>query len=202
MNYYGSSTCGARRAYLRLYGAFFTDNGTKVSLVAQRAGRPLARGKGTRASRTMLLKEWKNWCQSKPLEALRALLLCFRSFAEVGGSFLKDFSPHQFTVGKNEVFLIDGPDALSGPLYDVFAARNLPTVYDGPVRSAPPRISVRRRRRRTAAAAVLARRRAARRAPRARPRRRAAARPALVNAPRRRPTSSTWRRRSGPSPTS
>ena len=81
----------------------------------------------------MLLKEWKNWCQSKPLEALRALLLCFRSFAEVGGSFLKDFSPHQFTVGKNEVFLIDGPDALSGPLYDVFAARNLPTVYDGPV---------------------------------------------------------------------
>ena len=117
----------------RLYGGFFTDNGTKVSLVAQRAGRPLARGKGTRASRTMLLKEWKNWCQSKPLEALRALLLCFRSFAEVGGSFLKDFSPHQFTVGKNEVFLIDGPDALSGPLYDVFAARNLPTVYDGPV---------------------------------------------------------------------
>ena len=119
----------------RLYGAFFTDNGTKVSVVAQRAGRPLARGKGTQQSRTMLLKEWKNWCQAQPVEALRALLMCFRSFAEVGGSFLTDFSPHQFTVGRNEVFLIDGPDALSGPLYDVFAAHNLPTVYDDTIRT-------------------------------------------------------------------
>ena len=40
VNYYGSSTCGARRAYHDWRGAFFTDNGTKVSLVAQRAGHP------------------------------------------------------------------------------------------------------------------------------------------------------------------
>ena len=138
----------------------------------------------------MLLKEWKNWCQSKPLEALRALLLCFRSFAEVGGSFLKDFSPHQFTVGKNEVFLIDGPDALSGPLYDIFAARNLPTVYDGPVRKCSSEDKAARRRRACCCGGTSGEAAAG---AGARPRRRAAAQPALVSAPRRTP-SSTWRR--------
>lgn len=46
--------------------------------------------------------------------ALAASLLdCFRSFAEVGGYFLDDLSPHQFAVRDATVSLIDGPRLLS-----------------------------------------------------------------------------------------
>lgn len=116
----------------RLYGGFLTENGTRVSMVVQRAGHTLARGMGTRQSRSELSSEWKAWCHATPVEALRALLDCFRSFAEVGGSILSDFSPYQFTVGSDAVYLVDGPDLLEGPLYDVFCRRNLPTMYTGP----------------------------------------------------------------------
>jgi len=116
----------------RLHGGFLAANNTRAAMVVQRAGHTLARGKGTRASRTELLSEWKAWCHKNPVAALRAVLDCFRSFAEVGGSFLSDFSPHQFTVTGDAVYLVDGPVLLEGPLYDVFRERDLPTMYTGP----------------------------------------------------------------------
>ena len=116
----------------RLHGGFLAANNTRAAMVVQRAGHTLARGKGTRASRTELLSEWKAWCHKNPVEALRAVLVCFRSFAEVGGSFLSDFSPHQFTITGDAVYLVDGPVLLEGPLYDVFRERELPTMYTGP----------------------------------------------------------------------
>ena len=46
--------------------------------------------------------------------ALAASLLdCFRSFAEIGGYFLDDLSPHQFAVRDTTISLIDGPRLLS-----------------------------------------------------------------------------------------
>ena len=46
--------------------------------------------------------------------ALAASLLdCFRSFAEIGGYFLDDISPHQFAVRDDTISLIDGPRLLS-----------------------------------------------------------------------------------------
>ena len=46
--------------------------------------------------------------------ALAASLLdCFRSFAEIGGYFLDDLSPHQFAVRDDTISLIDGPRLLS-----------------------------------------------------------------------------------------
>ena len=115
----------------RLYGGFLTENGTRVSMVVQRAGHTLE-VKGMRQARTASSSDWTAWCHAAPVEALRALLDCFRSFAEVGGSFLSDFSPRQFTVEGDAVYLVDGPDILEGPLYDVFRARHLPTMYAGP----------------------------------------------------------------------
>ena len=46
--------------------------------------------------------------------ALAASLLdCFRSFAEIGGYFLDDLSPHQFAVRDTTISVIDGPRILS-----------------------------------------------------------------------------------------
>ena len=42
-----------------------------------------------------------------------SLLDCFRSFAEIGGYFLDDLSPHQFAVRDDTISLIDGPRLLS-----------------------------------------------------------------------------------------
>lgn len=62
------------------------------------------------------------------------MLACFRSFAEIGGYFLDDFAPKQFTILPDKkdpkgsaVYLVDGPRALRGP-----AANASRAVGDGP----------------------------------------------------------------------
>lgn len=59
--------------------------------------------------------------RTRPLALARAILACFHSFAELGGYFMYDFHPAQFTVavlpdGAVSFELIDAPAPISGPL--------------------------------------------------------------------------------------
>lgn len=78
---------------------------------------------------------WKAFCAEDPVAAAVALLECFRSFAEYGGFFLSDFSPHQFTLRGSAVFLVDGPDALDGAVAAFLRDRGLDAGLRRPFRA-------------------------------------------------------------------
>ena len=60
---------------------------------------------------------WRGFAKRDPLGAARALLELFRSVVDYGGYLIKDFTPHQFTLHGNKLYLVDGPDvALDGPM--------------------------------------------------------------------------------------
>ena len=60
---------------------------------------------------------WRAFAKRDPLGAARALLEVFRSVVDYGGYLIKDFTPHQFTLHGNKLYLVDGPDvALDGPM--------------------------------------------------------------------------------------
>lgn len=91
-----------------LLGVF--RRGGTVSYVVQDAGQELM-GHTRDGSRL----RYKQLAATRPLGLARALLRCFESFSEVGGFFLDDLTPHQFTYVPREpvVFLVDGPKLLS-----------------------------------------------------------------------------------------
>ena len=119
----------------KLYGGWLGDGGARVTYVVQDAGEILGAGTGTVGRPAKPTAPWAAFARNAPLAALRALLECFRSFSEVGGYFLDDFSPHQFTViGPRDkhtttggaVYLVDGPLALAGPMRNFSVANELP----------------------------------------------------------------------------
>ena len=68
---------------------------------------------------------YKRLARDRPVELALAVLLCFRSFSELGGFFLRDFAPKQFIVhdhGEDKpigFLLVDEPDAAVGPVADL-----------------------------------------------------------------------------------
>lgn len=102
-----------------LFGAWFR-NGT-LNYVVQHAGTPLGNGLET----VHLSTSYREAASKNPLVLAAALLRCFQSFGE-GGYFMEDFLPKQFFLdGKGDravVYLVDGPRALSGPVYDLLKA--------------------------------------------------------------------------------
>ena len=82
-------------------------------------------------------EEWERFARDAPLAAARSLLECFRTFAE-GGFFLDDVLPRQFTLEKRELFLIDAPRVLAGPMLE----RPLPLFRPFSCRWPPPRAAV------------------------------------------------------------
>ena len=115
----------------KLYGGWLSDGGQRVTYVVQNAGEVLGTGTGKVARPAKPTKYWSSLCRNEPLAATRALLECFRSFSELGGYFLDDFSPHQFTVKSRAVYLVDGPLALTGAMRNVSLAEHLPAYLYG-----------------------------------------------------------------------
>ena len=68
---------------------------------------------------------YKRLARDRPVELALAVLQCFRSFSELGGFFLRDFTPKQFIVhdhGKDKrigFLLVDEPIAAVGPVADL-----------------------------------------------------------------------------------
>jgi hypothetical protein len=60
---------------------------------------------------------WRAFAKHDPLGAATALLEVFRSVVDYGGYLIKDFTPQQFTLHGNKLYIVDGPDvALDGPM--------------------------------------------------------------------------------------
>ena len=118
----------------KLYGGWLGDGGARVTYVVQDAGKTLGVGMGTVGRPAKPAAPWAAFARNAPVAALRALLECFRSFSEVGGYFLNDFHPYQFTViGPRDkhattggvVYLVDAPLALAGPMRNFSVAKGL-----------------------------------------------------------------------------
>ena len=114
----------------RLRGAWLDANGTRVTYAVDLAGSSLGDGDGDVGHRSRPSKAYAAWARRDPLACAAALLRCFESFAERGGFFLDDFAVKQFTVDerKDEIWLVDGPKALAGPIRDFFVRRGLPAL--------------------------------------------------------------------------
>ena len=77
---------------------------------------------GPNRSRTTsrINKAYTRLARERPIGLTRAMLLCFRSFSELGGFLLRDFTPQQFIVaprGEGDVSfeMVDGPEPAIGP---------------------------------------------------------------------------------------
>ncbi|KAH8096274.1 serine/threonine kinase [Aureococcus anophagefferens] len=103
---------------------------TRVTYAVDLAGSSLGDGDGDVGHRSRPSKAYAAWARRDPLACAAALLRCFESFAERGGFFLDDFAVKQFTVDerKGEIWLVDGPKALAGPIRDFFVRRGLPAL--------------------------------------------------------------------------
>ena len=96
-----------------LRGAFL-ENGD-LSIVVDDCGARITRVDHKR--QPIASDAWRAFAKRDPLGAARALLEVFRSVVDYGGYFIKDFTPHQFTLHGNKLYLVDGPDvALDGPM--------------------------------------------------------------------------------------
>ena len=96
-----------------LRGAFLDDD--DLSLVVDDCG---ARITGLDPKKQPMASDaWRGFAKRDPLGAATALLEVFRSVVDYGGYLIKDFTPHQFTLHGNKLYLVDGPDvALDGPM--------------------------------------------------------------------------------------
>ena len=96
-----------------LRGAFL-ENGD-LSIVVDDCGARITRVDHKR--QPIASDAWRAFAKRDPLGAARALLEVFRSVVDYGGYLIKDFTPHQFTLHGNKLYLVDGPDvALDGPM--------------------------------------------------------------------------------------
>ena len=75
---------------------------------------------------------WNAFVEAAPLDAARAIFRCFRSFAEIGGFILNDFTEQQFTYFEGALYLVDGPLFATGPARE-FADGVLTNVKTGDV---------------------------------------------------------------------
>lgn len=126
-----------------LYGGW-VDNGG-LFYVVENAGSPLGEGQGTAAAPTKISNNFKHAAFNHPYQVTIALLSLFESFSENGGCFLQDFLPRQFTyrhrpvnersslsssplvelaTSSHQIYLIDGPIPLKGPLGKIFRQYN------------------------------------------------------------------------------
>ena len=129
-NFAGTDEAGQRRQHLveemyffealrgrpgipTLRGAFL-ENGD-LSIVVDDCG---ARITGLdHKKQPMASDAWRAFAKRDPLGAATALLEVFRSVVDYGGYLIKDFTPHQFTLHGNKLYIVDGPDvALDGPM--------------------------------------------------------------------------------------
>ena len=96
-----------------LRGAFLDDG--DLSIVVDDCGARITRVDHKR--QPIASDAWRGFAKRDPLGAARALLEVFRSVVDYGGYLIKDFTPHQFTLHGNKLYLVDGPDvALDGPM--------------------------------------------------------------------------------------
>jgi len=85
----------------------------------KKTGLPIGTGSGRRDRPTRSTNpSWDAFVEAAPLDAARAIFRCFRSFAEIGGFFLSDFKPDQFTFFEGALYLVDGPAFAAGPARD------------------------------------------------------------------------------------
>ena len=129
-NFAGTDEAGQRRQHLveemyffealrgrpgipTLRGAFLDDG--DLSIVVDDCG---ARITGLDHKKQPIASDaWRGFAKRDPLGAATALLEVFRSVVDYGGYLIKDFTPHQFTLHGNKLYLVDGPDvALDGPM--------------------------------------------------------------------------------------
>ena len=96
-----------------LRGAF--RHGDDLSLVVDDCGARITRV--DHKKQPIASDAWRGFAKRDPLGAATALLEVFRSVVDYGGYLIKDFTPHQFTLHGNKLYLVDGPDvALDGPM--------------------------------------------------------------------------------------
>ena len=99
-----SRRCAGRSAKTATYRSVVDDCGARITRVDHKK-QPIASD------------AWRAFAKRDPLGAATALLEVFRSVVDYGGYLIKDFTPHQFTLHGNKLYLVDGPDvALDGPM--------------------------------------------------------------------------------------
>jgi hypothetical protein len=111
------STCAACRGYRDFWEDGLTSMAPSRMLV-QHTGKQLGVLVGSNPRQAKMSSSYRLVAQTQPYELARAILRCFQSFSELGGYFLTDFAPQQFTLltdtGKPpKVYLVDAPDALT-----------------------------------------------------------------------------------------
>ena len=110
----------------RLLGAYRNENGTVVWVV-EKVGESI--GNYLDSTRTKILNftssrltvtnsKWRAFVEAAPLDAARAIFRCFRSLSEIGGFYIDDFHPGQFTFFEGALYVIDGLSIAGGPARD------------------------------------------------------------------------------------
>ena len=119
-----------------LLGAYVTRpwpaHGQLVWAVQDIRGFGIGRGSGHVDSPAVMSEEYRQLAASQPVDLALAILDCFRSFSEVGGFFLQDFTPRQFVTAVSKhnehtvLFeLVDGPAPCAPRISHSLAATQL-----------------------------------------------------------------------------
>ena len=82
-------------------------------------------------ARYMINQAYDTAALHRPVELMREIVRCFISFAELGGFFLSDFKPIQFTFNSETlaVYLVDAPRSFHSGLAEFFTASH--SAYKG-----------------------------------------------------------------------
>ena len=106
-------------------------NGSSTPAYAvQLVGSRIGSGSGMAQDPFVPSLEYARAARERPYVLARAILRCFWSFAQEGGYFLTDFTPGQFTLANSsadgglDMYLVDGPTALSSQARDVCTERS------------------------------------------------------------------------------
>ena len=104
----------------RLLGGYREDG--QAVLVVEHMGLPIGGSLGSykgrpKGHRVTNLK-WVAFAEAAPLDAARAIFRCFRSLSEIGGFYIDDFHPGQFTFFEGALYVIYGLSIAGGPARD------------------------------------------------------------------------------------
>jgi hypothetical protein len=119
--------CRGRAGVPRLLGGYRDGNG-KVAWVVEDSGSPIGKGTGFGLYRTKTSSDYNTLARNAPLDLAASIFRCFHSFAEVGGFYLKDLKPEQFTLRDGVIFLVDGPALNAGPVMAYSTGPNGPRI--------------------------------------------------------------------------
>ena len=113
-----------------LYGGWFDENWGLVYVV-QHAGASLGTLIPGHRAQYMINQAYDTAALHRPVELMREIVRCFISFAELGGFFLSDFKPIQFTLNSETlaVYLVDAPRSFHSGLAEFFTASH--SAYKG-----------------------------------------------------------------------